>query len=191
MNIISKLLLALTTIIAAFDLSAADDIWPPLPAGTLSFKETERRTPTIAKIVKIDIFRGTNRIAQVQRIDRKGDGKFGEYAFSAFSGGQRVFLMDRVASTNEACSFFSCDDTMVTAGLRLQDGKPNALLVVSHEHDCYEIFTRHANGYYWPADEESRKFVDAFYRKSAKLVAPLVNALEESKASKSKTNDTH
>jgi len=178
MNHTTRLFLALSVAFVAWDMSAADDVWPALPVEKLIFKETDRHTQGGTKVEKVDILRGTNRIAQVQKIDRNGDGKIREFAFSAFIAGQRVFVLSRLGGTNESSQFFSCDDAMVMGDLRFPESKSTALVVVSKRHGWYEIFTRHADGYYWPAEEESRKVVDAYFRKGAEIMAPFVKKLE-------------
>ena len=179
MNRTTRLLLALVAVFVARDMAAADDAWPTLPVEQLVFKQADRHTQGGIKIEKVDIIRGTNRIAQVQRIDRNGDGKIREFTFSAFVAGQRVFVLSRIAGTNESSEFFSCNDTMVIADLRIPGSKLVALLVVSQQHGCYEIFTRNADGYYWPADEENRKLVDAVFRKGAGVAAPFGKNVEK------------
>ena len=179
MSYVTTFLLAVVTSLGVWDMRAADEGWPVLSDEKLAFKESERRTKGGIKIEKVDIIRGTNRIAQVQKIDRNNDGKIREFTFSAFVAGQRVFVLSRLAGTNESSQFFSCGDAMVMTDLRFPERKLMALVVMSKQYDCYEIFTRHPDGYYWPAEEESRKFVDAFFRKNTQIMAPFTKKAEK------------
>jgi hypothetical protein len=159
--------------------AAAQEAWPSLPKGELEFKNLGDKYARSVKTESIQISRNGNRIAQVTKIDRNSDGKFEEFIFSALVAGQRVFVLSRLGGTNESSQFYSYDDTMVMNDMRFPETNLTALLIASKKHGYYEIFTRHSDGYYWPADDQNRKVVDSFFRANAEAVAPHLKKLEK------------
>jgi hypothetical protein len=67
---------------------------------------------------------------------------------------------------------------MVMNDMHFPDSNLTALLIASKKHRYYEIFTRHPDGYYGPADDQNRKVVDSFFRANAETVAPHLKKLE-------------
>ena len=157
-----SLLIALALALSAWDAYAAEAAWPPPPIGEPTFKTLESTNAIGAKIERVDISRGTNRIARVSKVHSKLDGKIHEFTFSAFVSGQRVFLLGRLGGTNEATFFYSYDDTIVMNDQRIPESNLVVLIVDSKQHNYYEVFARAADGYYWPATVEERKTVDSF-----------------------------
>lgn len=158
---------------------AADDGWPPLPKSSLTITNLGPR-PGV-KSVKTDSFevrRDGKRVASITRVDRNGDGRFEEFVFTAFVEKQRVVAITRLGGTNESAMFFSFDDVMVMTDVRIPENDVVALVVVSKEHSCYEIFARQSDGYYWPADETQRKAVDARFRAGAQMMSPIFEKLK-------------
>jgi hypothetical protein len=87
-------------------------------------------------------------------------------------------VLSKIGGTNESSMFFSRDDTMVNVDIRFPEKDLVALVITSKKHQVYEIFTRHADGYYWPANDESRKTVDALFRSGAQRIAPVVEQMK-------------
>jgi hypothetical protein len=173
MNTTARYILCLNLLSITFGLQAADDAWPAIPSEKLVTKQSERRTTAGIRIESIDFRRGSNRIAQLQKIDRNGDGIIREFTFSAFVGTQRLYVLSRIGGTNESSQFISNDDAIVMTDVQFPESKLTALIVVSKQHGCYEVFTRQPAGYYLPADENAWKIVDAYFRKTAQSLAPL------------------
>jgi outer membrane lipopolysaccharide assembly protein LptE/RlpB len=175
----AALCIALLLTACGLKLYAAGDAWPPLPKGSLTITNLGPR-PGV-KSVKTDSYevrRDGKRVASITRVDRNGDGKFEEFVFTAFVEKQRVVAVTRIGGTNESAMFFSFDDVMVMTDVRIPESDVVALVVMSKEHGCYEIFARQSDGYYWPADDAQRTAVDAFFRAGAKAMSPLFEKLK-------------
>jgi len=171
---VADLFVAFVVTMCAFQMRAADDAWPPLPKSSLTITNLGPR-PGV-KSVKTDsseIRRDGRRVASVTRADRNGDGRWEEFVFTAFVAKQRVVSVTRIGGTNESAMFFSLDDVMVMTDVRIPESDVVALVVMSKKHDCYEIFARQPDGYYWPADDAKRTAVDAFFRAGAQTMSPL------------------
>jgi len=158
---------------------AGDETWPRIPTEKLVTKQSERRTKAGIRIESVDFKRGNSRIGQLQKIDRNGDGIIREFTFSAFVGSQRVYVLSRIGGTNEFSQFLSNDDAMVMTDIQFPESKLTALIVVSKQHGCYEVFTRQSAGYYLPADDNAWKVVDSYFRKTAQSLAPLFQELRQ------------
>lgn len=162
----------------AFQTRAAGEI-PPLPKNSLTITSLGSR-PSVRSVRtdSSDAHRDGQRVASITRIDRDGDGKWEEFVFTAFVAKQRVVAVSRVGGTNESAMFFSFDDVMVMTDVRPPESDVVALVLTSKKHGCYEIFARHPDGYYWPADETERSVVDAFFRASAQAMSPIFEKLK-------------
>jgi hypothetical protein len=75
---ISLKLLLLLAVALVLPLTA-QETWPALPEGKLSFKTLPGTTKV--KTEKIEVSRDGNRIAQVTKVDRNEDGRFEEFVF--------------------------------------------------------------------------------------------------------------
>jgi len=171
--------IALLLITCGLPLYAADDAWPSLPTNSLTITNLGPR-PGV-KSVKTDsseVRRDGKRVASITRVDRNGDGKFEEFVFTAFVEKQRVVAITQIGGTNESAMFFSFDDVMVMTDVRIPKSDVVALVVMSKEHGCYEIFARKPDGYYWPADDAQKTAVDAFFRAGAQAMSPLFEKLK-------------
>ena len=154
-----------------------ETFWPPLLTGDLSYStRTSTNSPKFSTET-IEIKRDGQRIAQVKKIRRTNNEFTGEFTFSAFVAGQRVFISSRIASTNEGTHFISMGDVQVMTDVRLPNQDLAALIVVSREHQWNEIFIRQPEGDYWPANDPEREAVDANLRKGAEAIAPLLKQL--------------
>ncbi|MBL9171427.1 MAG: hypothetical protein JNN07_27085 [Verrucomicrobiales bacterium] len=176
---IATLYIAFLLTTVAFRIHAANDAWPPLPKSSLTITNLGPR-PGV-KSVKTDsseVRRDGKRVASITRVDRNGDGKFEEFVFTAFVEKQRVVAITRLGGTNESAMFFSFDDVMVMTDVRIPETDVIALVIVSKEHSCYEIFARQPDGYYWPADETQRKAVDSMFREGAQMMSPIIEKLK-------------
>lgn len=180
-NLIQRLtlILVLALTLAVWETAADDKAWPSLPTGKLSFKNLGDKYAKSVKTESVEIRRGDSRIAQVTKVDRNGDGKFEEFTFSAFVSKQRVFVLSRIGGPDELSQFLSLDDTIVMNDVRFPDSKLVTLIIISKKHGWYEIFARHADGYYWPADDASVKVVDSYFRAHAESFAPLIKKLKK------------
>jgi hypothetical protein len=176
---VAKLSVAFLMTIGALQMRAADDAWPALPKSSLTITNLGPR-PGV-KSVKTDsseVRRSGKRVASITRADRNGDGRWEEFVFTAFVAKQRVVAVTRIGGTNESAMFFSFDDVMVMTDVRIPESDVVALVVMSKKHDCYEIFARQPDGYYWPADDVQRTTVDAFFRAGAQATSPLLEKLK-------------
>ena len=160
---------------------AEEKLLPDLPKGELTY--VNRGASNIrVKNERIEIQRGTNRIAEVRKIDRDNDGKFEDYIFSAFVGSERVLVLTRLFGSPESAQFYSCDDVMVHKDLTAKEFDGKVLLVASRKHNWWEVFVRNADGCYWPADQSTAEKVHALFSAGAGLVEPLVKTLKESQS---------
>jgi len=160
--------------LSVWQTTAADKSWPSLPTQKLSFKNLGDKYAKSVKSESVEIRRGDSRIAQVTKVDRNADGTFEEFTFSAFVSKQRVFVLSRIGGPDELSQFLSLDDTIVMNDVRFPDSKLVALIIISKKHGWYEIFARHADGYYWPADDASVKVVDSYFRAQAEAFGLLL-----------------
>jgi hypothetical protein len=159
---------------------AAEDTWPPLPTSTLTIKDLgPRQGVKSVKKESAEASRDGKRVASITKADRNGDGRFEEFVFAAFVSGQRVIVLTRIGSTNESAMFFSFDDVMVMTDIRLPEIDVVALVVMSKNHSCYEIFAHQPDGSYWPADDAQKNAVDAFFRASAQAMSPIFEKLKK------------
>ena len=175
----AQLSLAFLLAASTFQVRAADDAWPPLPKSSLTITNLGPR-PGV-KTVKTDsseVRRDGKRVASITRADRNGDGRWEEFVFTAFVAKQRVVAVTRLGGTNESAMFFSFDDVMVMTDVRPPESDVVALVMMSKKHNCYEIFARQPDGYYWPADDAQRQAVDAFFRASAQAMSPVFEKLK-------------
>jgi hypothetical protein len=162
-----------------FQTRAADDSFLSLPKSSLTITNLGPR-PAV-KSVKTDSFevrRDGQRVASITLADRDKDGRWEEFVFTAFVAKQRVVALTRIGGTNESAMFFSFDDVMVMTDVRIPESDVVALVIISKKHDCYEIFARKPEGYYWPADEKQKEAVDAMLRAGAQLMAPILEKLK-------------
>jgi hypothetical protein len=176
---IAELCLAFLLAASAIQVRAADDAWPPLPKSTLTITNLGPR-PGV-KSVKTDsseVRRDGNRVASITKADRNGDGRFEGFVVTAFAAGKRVVAVTRIGGTNESAMFFSYDDVTVMTDVRLPESDVVALVVMSKKHDCYEIFARQPEGFYWPANDAQRSAVDAFFREGAQAMSPILEKLK-------------
>ena len=140
-----------------FQACAADDAWPTLPKSSLTITNLGPRSGVQSvKTDVTDVRRDGKRVASITRIDRNGDGRFEEFVFTAFVLKQPVFTIMRIGGTNESSMFFSFDDVSGHADVRIPNTQIVALVVMSKQHEYYEIFTRRPDGCYWPADDAQR-----------------------------------
>lgn len=154
-----------------------DKLLPDQPKGELSYVNREA-TKGGVKNEKIEIRRGTNRIAQVTKIDRDNDGKFEEYIFSAFAGGERVLVLTRMGGSPELASFYSCDDVMIHKDLPAKEFGSEVLLIASRKHNWWEVFVRNSDGCYWPANQSTVEKVHALFSAGAQAIEPVVKTLK-------------
>lgn len=163
----------------SFQARASDHVWPPLPSDPLTITNLGPRVGV--KSVRTDssaAYRDGERVASITRVDRNGDGKWEEFVFTAFVAKQRVIAVARLGGTNESNMFFSFDDVMVITDVRPPKSDVVALVITSKKHGCYEIFARHPEGYYWPANETERSAVDAYFRTQAQAISPILEKLK-------------
>ena len=117
---------------------AEESLLPALPKGELTY--VNRGASNIrAKNERIEIQRGTNRIAEVRKIDRDNDGKFEDYIFSAFVGSERVLVLTPMFGSPESASFYSCDDVMIHKDLTAKEFD-KVLLIASRKHNWWDVF---------------------------------------------------